>query len=179
MVFQNVVVSTLCSGLTGFTITTPQENKLNACMCKLARQVMGKSARTREEGPNGTNEERIYKSKPTQWILAQLQAVPIGIELAVQRSRWYQQLARSPTHNNQLLTAIFAHFAFERERQVHTINGTTHGYVKQMIRDFEKLSRFDEYHHLYLHAQHNLVDFFTKTYRRSMFLDVDPIHPQD
>ena len=122
IIFKNMVLSTLISGMISLNCTNADEMRLHRKMMALARRSLAGKATIRSEQDG----EHMVK-KTEREILRMLRIGTFPVELNIARLQFWQRIFRAPDYHQQVITAMFGKFPFDKDGE-----------------DFRKHSRFVE-----------------------------------
>ena len=116
MIFRNMVLSTLMSGMILLNTTQSDINRLHAKMMALARRSLAGRATSKDE-----NAEHIIK-KPKAEILKLMKLWSFEMELDIARLNYWQRIFREPNYHEQIIIVVFGQFPFDDDFESYMEN---------------------------------------------------------
>ena len=139
MIFRNMILSTLMSGMISLNTISNDINRLHAIMMALARRSLAGRATIKDE-----NAAHIIK-KPEAEILTLMKLGSFEIELDIARLNYWQRIFREPNYHEQIITVVFGQFPFDDDFESYKENSR----YKAFKASVEKIKNYDNLINLY------------------------------
>ena len=135
MIFRNMILSTLMSGMISLNTTQLDINRLHAKMMALARGSLAGKATIKDE-----NVEHIITKLESE-IMKLMKIGSFEIELDIARLSYWQRIFREPNHHQQVITSVFCQFPFDEDIESYMENSRYKAFktILNKMNDYDSL----------------------------------------
>ena len=136
MIFRNMILSTLMSGMIALNTTQLDINRLHSKMMALARRSLDRRATIKDE-----NAEHIIKKPESEIIMRLMKIGSFEIELDIARLSYWQRIFREPNHHQQIIIVVFGRFSFDADFESYMENSRYKAFKTSLnkMKDYDNL----------------------------------------
>jgi hypothetical protein len=170
--FVSLIISALLSGLETIDIGVIDTRTFDCSILKKLRcMLLGKGYKHDEQS-----------GQTTKWTSGQVwqywRLIPTALELTIRRVKWYQDIARWPLANAQVLTALFGHFPGSEPtlNEEKKVTATANFAARNIVSDLSLLCKSECGYEFASVWTENIASLFdgTDNHIKQAFLNVDP-----